>query len=356
MNIYILLAAATGIDLIEIIKNKINIKGVIGLSNRNPSDSISGFVYMQGYCKENNLNFIPVDSYNLKDKKDIEKLSELDIDILILGPWGRLIPNWLIDQCKVGAIGIHGSSYGITGGRGRAPENWALILGEETFSISIFKVDPGVDSGDVLDTKTFDISLTDDILSTRYKMIWNVGQMIIKLLTCNHSNFFKGQPQIEDCRYLPQRIPADGELDWQRSAKEIYNFIRAITRPYPGAYSKLNKNGQILFWEASPLEGLPNIEKFQPGEIISRPSSSSQLLIKTGKGALFVTQYELRPESLNSLTLEGHIFKSANFYDQCNEIFQRHYNKYPDKTIQEKITEFAENYSKRSKTSIAINK
>jgi len=103
MNIYILVAAATGIDLIEIIKNQINIKGVIGLSNRNPGDSISGFVYMQDYCEENDLNFIPVDSYNLKDKKDIEKLSKLDIDILIVGPWGRLIPDWLIDQCKVGA-------------------------------------------------------------------------------------------------------------------------------------------------------------------------------------------------------------------------------------------------------------
>jgi methionyl-tRNA formyltransferase len=341
--------------LLEIIKNQVGIKGVIGLSDRTPGDAISGFVYMGKYCEENNLNFIPVDSYNLMDKKDIEKLSGLDLDILIVGPWGRLIPDWLIEQCKVGAIGMHGSSYGITGGRGRSPENWSLILNEEEFSISIFKIDIGIDSGEIIDTRVFNFSALDDIASARYKMIWNVGQMIIKLLAHKELSTLKGIPQTGFPRYLPQRIPSDGEIDWHRSAKELHNFVRALTKPYPGAFSGLKDGGTILIWRASPLSDLPELEKYQCGEIITYSGLNKQLLVKTGRDALFITEYEFRPESSKSLVKEGDILNSVDFYDQSNEIFQRHYNKYPEKIIQEKIVGFAESYRNRKKASISIN-
>ena len=151
MNIFFLTTAGAGIDLLEIIKNEVDIKGVIGLSDRIPEDSISDYAFVGKYCEENNLNFISVESYNLRNKIDIKILSKLNIDILVVGPWGRLIPDWLINKCKIGSIGIHGSSYGIMGGRGRSPENWSLILNEKEFSVSIFKIDIGIDSGEIIE-------------------------------------------------------------------------------------------------------------------------------------------------------------------------------------------------------------
>tara|TARA_B100000686_G_scaffold6280_1_gene6249 strand:- start:1077 stop:2132 length:1056 start_codon:yes stop_codon:yes gene_type:complete len=346
MNIFLLTTAGTGLDLLEIIKKEVNIKGVIGLSERTPGDSISDYTFVGNYCEENKLNFIPVESYSLSNKMDVKILSKLNIDILIVGPWGRLIPDWLIDKCKMGAIGIHGSSYGITGGRGRSPENWSLILNEEEFSVSIFKIDIGIDSGEIIDTRVFSFSTTDDIASARYKMIWNVGQMIIRLLAHKKVTKLKGKPQTGLPRYLPKRIPSDGEIDWNRSAKELHNFVRALSKPYPGAYSEVINSGKIMIWKALPLFDLQNLSKYQCGEIINFSSSNNHLIVKTGCDALFITDYEFRPDSLKSIIKKGYIFNSVDFYSQCKEIFQRHYKKHPNKIIQEKVVDFVEIYNK----------
>ena len=355
MNVFVLATAGIGVDLIEIIRNDVPIKGVMGLSDRNPGDKISGYVFMGDYCRKKNLNFISLNSHNLKDKNDIESLSSLDIDILIVGAWSRLVPNWLIDQCSIGAIGAHGSSYGITGGRGRAPENWSLILNESKFSISIFKLDAGVDSGDIIDTKVFSLSKMDDIASARYKMIWNVSQMIIKLLTNSNLKTLEGTPQKEPPRYLPQRKPEDGKIDWNRTSDELFNFIRALTKPYPGAFSKTEGSGKIIFWAAIPLDGISGLEKYQCGEIIKYSHIDNQLVIKTGNSALLVSDYEFRPNSSTSSIKEGTVLESVDFFKQCNEIFNRHYSKNPDKPIQEKIVEYAESYRNKAIHSMAIN-
>ena len=88
MDVFVITTASTGLDLLEIIKDKITIKGVIGLSDKKMEEKISDFSLVGKYCKKNNLCFIAVSSYNLKAQNDIDRLSKLDIDILIVGPWG----------------------------------------------------------------------------------------------------------------------------------------------------------------------------------------------------------------------------------------------------------------------------
>ena len=180
-----------------------------------------------------------------------------------------MIPDWLINKCRIGAIGIHGSADGITLGRGRSPENWALILNEKVFSISIFKIDSGIVSGNIIDTMNFHISGFDDIASSRYKMISHVGLMLIKLLGNPQTISLEGSAQLGEPRYLPQRIPSDGEIDWNRSAYDLYNFIRALTRPYPGSFSFINRNQKLFIWKSIVLTDFPMDRSYKHGEIIS---------------------------------------------------------------------------------------
>ena len=182
MEVFVLNTLGIGLDAIDLISKQIKIRGIIGLSDREHNDSISDFVYQVEYCQSQNMQFIELDHYDLSGESERNRLRELEIDVLIVAGWQRLIPEWLINHCSICAIGSHGSPLGITKGRGRSPQNWALILGLKTFHISIFKIDPGVDSGEVIDTMSFTYSDYDDIKASYYKVCMLVSAMIVRTL------------------------------------------------------------------------------------------------------------------------------------------------------------------------------
>lgn len=335
MKIYILNTLELGVNSTDILKKHLEIDGVIGLSERDPTDKISGYIYLKQHCQENNFEFIEVEDYRLSSPKDKARLLKLDIDILIVSGWQRLIPEWLINHCKICVIGSHGSAREITGGRGRSPLNWALMLGMKEFYVSIFKIDKGIDSGVVLDTKKYALSELDDIRTANYKASWLTAHMIIKNIKngqTSSNNFLnqKGEP-----RYLPQRLPKHGEIDWTRNSDEIYNFIRALTKPYPGAFNYVGKN-KIIFWKGFPFEMKNYSDKFEQGEIVSIYANEN-FLVKTGDSFLLIQEYHIESEDHNFAIKEGTIFLSADFNTQIGEIVNAHYSKYPDLLISDDI-------------------
>ena len=114
---------------------------------------------------------------------DKKKLISKEIDILVVAGWQRLIPDWLIDHVEIAVLGGHGSAEGITAGRGRSPQNWALIMGKEHFTISLFRIDSGVDTGPVLLERTFNYSDFDDIQTSYFKTSWLMSDMLVELLS-----------------------------------------------------------------------------------------------------------------------------------------------------------------------------
>jgi len=335
MNVYFLSTTQTGIDLIELVRHHIPIRGIIGLSQREKTDTISGYSFLEQYCINNAYEFHQVSTYDLSGVEDRKTIMALSIDVLIVSGWQRLIPSWLIEHCRVGAFGNHGSHSGITSGRGRSPENWALILGKEDFSISLFKINQKIDEGNVIQTRNYKLSEWDDVFSARYKGIWLVGQMLISAYK-DGSLFSSGISQMGTPSYLPKRIPQDGEIDWRRSAIEIYNFVRALSHPYPGAFSIL-PDGLIKIWRSIPLENLDGFENYRPGEIIRVFSEENKILIKTGLGALLVTEYETVSNGESSFIASGVILPSTSFREQLADVIQRHLQKYPNNSVHEDI-------------------
>ena len=340
MNIYILNTLEVGVNSINILKRHLGICGVIGLTKRNSSDAISGYIYQEEYCRENDLSFIEVEDYSLSDSGDKEKLLELDIDVLIVAGWQRLIPSWLISHCAYCAIGSHGSVSGITGGRGRSPQNWALLLGRNKFDVSIFKIDKGIDSGPILDTKTFVISKFDDIKTTYYKVSWLTSKMIIDVINSNKLLVDSGIEQKGEARYLPQRLPEDGQIDWSRTSKEIYDLIRALTKPYPGAFSYLGKQ-KLVIWRAKPFAMEYGIDNYEHGEIVCL-YVNGDMLVKTDDSFLLVEDYCLVPDGDAQPIKEGDIFSPFSFHDQMRLIVKRHYDKYPELILSDDILTLVE--------------
>ncbi len=334
LNIYILNTLGIGKDSTQFLYRELPIRGLIGLSERSAGDSISDYEYLKKFSASLNTRFIEVNDYSLKSEDDRKKIEILDIDLLLVLGWQRLIPDWLINQCRLGVIGSHGSPYGITGGRGRSPQNWALILGKNEFYISIFKIDSGIDSGKVIDTKKFELTDLDDIKSSYYKVSWLTSLMITKYIKSGLMDDSQLTAQNEsEATYLPQRTQDDGLIDWTRKTVEVYNFIRALTKPYPGAKSKFG-NSFIKIWRARPFIVEPGDNCFAPGEIV-KIFNKDDILVKTGDGFLLIEDYEAFPDQ-ESLK-EGLVFESVRFSSQMRQIIDRHNSRYSDLRIAPEI-------------------
>lgn len=325
MNVFALSTVGGGIDTLRATCGEVPLKGIIGLTKRE-SDGISGFVDASEFAQAIQVPFIPVETYSLSSPSDKVRLMSLDIDVLLVVGWQRLIPDWLIGAAKIAAIGVHGSAYGIAGGRGRSPQNWAIMLGASSFSVSLFLIQPGIDDGPILATGEFSLTATDHIADSYRKSAMVTGRMLAKLLN-EDSSLSKQVPQSKDGFYLPQRLPEDGALDWNRSADEVLSFIRALSKPYPGAFVRSGEN-VIKIWEGSryDLDELPPVE---PGTIRLRFTDGS-LLIACGQGDVLISSWEAYDRET---VVTGAVLPSVSFKDQIGQIIRRHVSKYPDLPI-----------------------
>lgn len=329
MNIYILSTLETGLDSINYIHPKHPITGVIGLSDRSKKNDISGFFYFKDICLEKQIDFIEIEDYSFKNQDDINHIQALDIDVLLVNGWQRLIPEWLINHCSYFPVGAHGSPLGITKGRGRSPQNWALITGKKEFYISIFKIAPGIDDGDIIDTISFKYSEFDDIKTSYFKIALCVSEMQVRLI-----NKLKTNAKInlttqdhQNCRYYPQRKPEDGYIDWFRSNNQIRNFVRALTNPYPGAKTISENNVELKILEIIPFDLDINIKKdAEVGEIVYI-FNKKELLMKTQESFMLIREFE---SSVTNIELIGEKFISKDYIKQLQNIKDRHQKKHPN--------------------------
>lgn len=328
MKVYALNTIGAGLDTIGLINESVEISGIIGLTEREANDTISGYVYQKPFCDERRLEFIPVTSYALSERADRERLESLEIDVLFVAGWQRLVPDWLIRSCRICVVGVHGSPYGITGGRGRSPQNWAFILGEREFHVSIFKIDLGIDSGDIIDTASYRIDEHDDIHTSYLKVSWLVSQMLIRSLTDSTIEQRRFTKQNEsEAFYLPQRLPEDGAIDWHLPSARVRDFVRALTTPYPGAFSTVG--AKILrVWRAIPFD-VPEIRASQPGEIV-KIFNDGDLLVRAGDGFLLIQEYTLEGGETASPLREGEVLDSDPFAARMELIADRHRKKCPE--------------------------
>ena len=340
LNVYALCTLESGLDTISLVSRAMEISGVVGLVEPPPGATISGFVDVESFCRDHRIRFIPVQAYSLKNATDRDLLEKLEMDVLLITGWQRLIPDWLIRHCRVGAVGFHGSASGITGGRGRSPQNWALILDKDRFEVSIFFVDSGIDSGRVIDSRTFPLLDGDNIRTSYYKVSWCVAEMFITAAREGRlsPSAAVDQPH-EEARYFPQRLPEDGAIDWSRSSRDIYNFVRALTRPYPGAFSAF-QGCELQVWEARPFDTGSRDAAGRPGEVLA-VMAEGELVIRTGDGKLLVSDYTLRRTGDEPRLSPGLVLPSMPYAEQIGRIVERHRAKYPSLKVVEELEQLA---------------
>lgn len=194
------------------------------------------------------IEFKEVDSLDGMRIKDYEPiLKEMRLDLLLVLGWYYMIPQSTRELTRYGAWGIHASL--LPKYAGGAPLVWAMINGEKEVGVTLFKMDDGVDDGDIIAQKSFEIGFEDSIKDVYGKATIASKEILTDALGNMQKVCFKQQDKSK-IEIYPQRVPEDGEIDFSKNAIDIYNFIRAQSSPYPGAFFRTVDGKKIIIEKA----------------------------------------------------------------------------------------------------------
>ena len=209
------------------------------------------YVGLRPIAEKYKIRFYEVDAVPGKGIGDYyPTLQEIEPDLILVMGWYYMVPKRIRELAKYGAWGIHASL--LPKYAGGAPLVWAIINGEKETGITLFKLGDGVDDGDIIDQKSFPIELEDTIKEVYEKAIEASKGVLAKALS--QIKGIKPSPQSRShIKIYPQRRPEDGEIDLKKTALEIYNFVRAQSSPYPGAFIK-TVDGKRLVIEKARIE------------------------------------------------------------------------------------------------------
>ena len=244
------------------------------------------------HCKETGTACYTVNSYSLNDNEDITFFQNAGIDLLLVIGWERLLPDLVLSSLGLFACGMHGSPYGLPKGRGRSPMNWSLIDGHELFLSSLFRYTPGTDDGNIIGSRMFEINEFDTIATLHLKNRICMTDLLVTYLP----NILRGQhhetPQPPTLpTFFPKRTKDDGRIDWRQTTKQIYNLIRAVASPYPGARTSVNGR-EVIIWEAIPFSRAIFPGHYKEGQILDVSVAGECFVVSTGDGSLLIQRFE----------------------------------------------------------------
>jgi methionyl-tRNA formyltransferase len=252
--------------------------------------SVSGYYDYSSLAKEYSIDIYYPKRFDLKDKEDIEFFKKNRFDLLLQGGWQRLFPEEVIKTLSYGAIGMHGSSDFLPRGRGRSPFNWSLIEGKKRFIYHLFFIKPGKDDGDVFYYEQFDINEFDDIETLYFKGEIVAKKALLEYIPKIANNNVTTREQVGKESYYCKRTADDGMVSFQDMDIDIiYNLIRAVTHPYPGAFCFINKR-KIFIWKAQIFDRCLKYHNARYGEIVE--IFNDRLLVNCLGGLLLINEYE----------------------------------------------------------------
>jgi methionyl-tRNA formyltransferase len=214
------------------------------------SAGTSGFVDLEPMAREQG---IPVRRCaNINSAESVAHVRRLRPDLMVVTGWTRLLSAELLSVPPRGVIGFHASL--LPRYRGRAPVNWAVLRGESVTGNTMMYLDAGTDTGDIVDQQAVPIS-ADDTCATVYERVGEAGaEMLRRHLPALLDGTAPRRPQgPADGPPLPKRTPDMGITDWSRPARSVHDWIRALTWPYPGAFTFLSGR-KLMLW-ASATDG-----------------------------------------------------------------------------------------------------
>jgi len=242
-------------------------------------------------------NYLPVyQPPNPNDPAFVAAMQALQPDWLFSCYYRSMLKQSLLDLPRLGALNLHGSL--LPRYRGRCPLNWVLVHGETETGITLHYMEAKADRGDIVAQQAIPITPEDTAVTLLARMTAAAGELFRETYPRLRSGQAERVPQDHaQASYFGGRGPEDGRLDWRQPATVIYNLMRAVTHPYPGAFTNL-AGRKLYIWNGRPLAA-PLAAPDAPGRITGAIPGEG-LLAATGDGYFLITQaqWEGEPEFL----------------------------------------------------------
>jgi methionyl-tRNA formyltransferase len=233
-----------------------------------------------------------IEPFIIEDPGAPEALASLQAaapDLLLSFYYRKLLPREMLDLPRRGAYNVHGSL--LPKFRGRAPVNWAVLKGETETGATLHAMTAKADTGGIVDQEAVPIGTVDTALDVQKRVTAAAVTILARSIEALKNGTARITPQDEKAATrFGRRRPEDGRIDWSRPAKEVHDLVRAVTHPYPGAFTDLF-GGKTYVWRTR-LPGLAAHDNF-PGQVRSED------------GRLFVACGDDRYVELLRLQAEG---------------------------------------------------
>jgi Methionyl-tRNA formyltransferase len=253
-------------------------------------NQVSGFKGLSALTDKYGIPVFEADSYFLTDDKTKAFMEENEFEIAVSMGWQRLIPACVLEKFSYGVYGFHGNSGYLPFGRGRSPLNWSIILGDTRFNLNLFRYDEKADSPNVFATEMFSITPHDDIRTAQYKNMICSKRLIKKLLEAYQKGNIVVKTESRDFdSWYDKRTAADGKIDFHERTRHIYNLIRGVAAPFPGAFAMCGEE-RVTVWEAHPFDEIIDFSDHAPGEVVD--VFDGKPIIRTVDGSLLIDRYE----------------------------------------------------------------
>lgn len=265
----------------KLIELEVQIEGVI---TKDRSSFNSDFVDLSNVATEHKIPYLHTMDINSIEVYDW--VLEKNPDIIFCLGWSQLLKKEILKIPSKGVVGYHPAK--IPENRGRHPLIWAIALGLKETNSTFFIMDEGADTGDIISQKSFKIKHEDYAEDVYKRMTQTALVQIEELAKKFRANEIKKVPQKSKAgNSWRKRGKEDGKIDFRMSSENIYNLVRALSKPYVGAHiTKEEKD--IKIWKTHPVKF--EDKNIEPGKILD--NEGNNIKVKTGDSAIWLTEHE----------------------------------------------------------------
>ncbi len=224
----------------------------------NPSENI-WFKSVRDFCNTNKIECITPENANSPEL--LERISAISPDYIFSFYYRNMLPVSILKCAKIAALNMHGSL--LPKYRGRVPINWAVLHGETQTGATLHIMEEKPDAGDIVSQKTVQIGPDE----TAFEVFGNVAKAAQLTLSdvlpeLILGNVPKRPNRLQEGSYFGGRKPEDGRIDWNQPAEKVYNLVRAVAPPYPGAFTDIGGRRWVV--AAARLASPPNLRQVLP--------------------------------------------------------------------------------------------
>lgn len=254
------------------------------------------FGSVKNWAQHKNIEVYTTEKVN--SPECISRIAAIKPDVIFSFYYRKMIGREILDLPRVGAFNLHGSY--LPHYRGRCPVNWVIIKGEKKTGVTLHYMVEKPDAGDIVGQKAVTIETSDTAKSLYDKLCGAAKELLDEILpSINQEEIPRQKQNLEEGSYYGGRRPEDGRIDWNKSADEIYNLIRGVTEPYPGAFTFLNNDEKIIVWWAEPAR----TKEDAPGRLIVQ---DKEVLVHAAKNAIKLIDIEIQGKRLKGEQIKNY--------------------------------------------------